>query len=79
MGPVNGMMLSIVVDAHSKLIEAIPTRNATIEATIAALRLLFAAQGLPEVLVSENGTLFTPLKFLTFCNMNGIRHLRIPP
>ena len=73
------MMLLIVVDAHSKQIEAIPTRNATTEATIAALRLLFAAQGLPEVLVSDSGTPFTALEFRTFCNMNGIRHLRIPP
>jgi hypothetical protein len=56
-------MLLIVVDAHSKWIDVTPVRNATTEATIASLRLLFAAQGLPEVLISNNGT---PLKDSNF-------------
>ena len=56
-----------------------PTRNATTEATIAALRLLFAAQGQLEVLFSDNRIPFTALEFRTFCDMNGIRHLRILP
>ena len=73
------MMLLIVVDAHSKWIEAIPTRNARTEAIIAALCFLFAAQGLLELLVSGNGIPFTALELRTFCDMNGIRHLRIPP
>jgi transposase InsO family protein len=72
-------MLLIVVDAHSKWIDITPVRNATTEATIASLRLLFAAQGLPEVLISDNGTPFTSAEFDVFCKRNGIRHLRIPP
>jgi transposase InsO family protein len=78
-GPVEGLMLLIVVDAHSKWIEALPMRQATSQSTITALRLLFATHGIPEVLVSDNGTCFTSAEFMTFCEMNKIRHLRIPP
>jgi hypothetical protein len=78
-GPINVLMLLIAVDAHSKWIDVTPVRNATTEATIASLRLLFAAQGLPEVLISDNGALFTSAEFDVFCKRNGIRHLRIPP
>lgn len=72
-------MLLIVVDAHSKWIEALPMRQATSQSTITAPRLLFATHGIPEVLVSDNGTCFTSAEFTTFCEMNKIRHLRIPP
>ena len=49
------------------------------EATTSALRHIFATRGLPEVIVSDNGSPFTAAEFENFCKMNGIRHLRTPP
>ena len=46
----------IVVDAHSKWIEAIHVRRATASSTVIALRRLFATHGIPETLVTDNGT-----------------------
>ncbi|UYV84327.1 K02A2.6-like [Cordylochernes scorpioides] len=53
--------LLIVVDSHSKWIEAIPMRETTTRKTIEQLRRLFSSYGLPEELVSDNGPQFTVL------------------
>ena len=78
-GPVDGVMLLVLIDAHSKWLEAVPVQRATAEATTSALRHIFATHGLPEVIVSDNGSPFTAAEFENFCKMNGIRHLRTPP
>lgn len=49
----------IVVDAHSKWLEVIPMKSTTTEKTLEVLHNLFAAYGLPEQLVSDNGPQFT--------------------
>ena len=72
-------MLLVLIDAHSKWLEAVPVVRATAEATTSALRHIFATHGLPEVIVSDNGSQFTAAEFENFCKMNGIRHLRTPP
>ncbi|UYV72010.1 K02A2.6-like [Cordylochernes scorpioides] len=51
--------LLIVVDSHSKLIEAFPMREITSAKTIEQLRRLFSSYGLPEEIVSDNGLQFT--------------------
>jgi transposase InsO family protein len=78
-GPIDGKWLLIIIDAHSKWIEAVPVSHATAESTVTSLRHIFASHGLPEVIVSDNGTPFTSLVFAKFCKNNGIRHLRSPP
>lgn len=78
-GPVEGKMLLIIVDAHSKYIDAHVMSSATTTATIRKLRQTFATHGLPCTLVSDNGTAFTSQEFQTFCNMNGIKHVRSSP
>ena len=40
---------------------------------------MFVRFGLPEVLVSDNGTCFTSSDFSEFTSRNGIKHLRIAP
>ena len=40
---------------------------------------MFAAHGLPDILVSDNGTAFTSTEFMTFTKRNGIRHIRTAP
>ena len=51
----------------------------TITATIRRLNELFAQFGVPEVLVSDNGSQFTSNEFAEFFKQNAIKHLRSPP
>ncbi|KAL5515075.1 hypothetical protein EMCRGX_G000193 [Ephydatia muelleri] len=46
---------------------------------IRVLRQVFSCHGLPEVLVSDNGTAFTSTEFQTFVQRNGFRHIRSAP
>ena len=78
-GPVDGRMLLIIVDAHSKWPEVIPMSSTTSQATIRALRQLFAAHGLPQQLVSDNGPQFSSEEFATFLAKNGVKHIRSSP
>ena len=66
-GPVFGYYFLIVIDAHSKWIEAYPMKSITSAATIEKLRVLFAQFGIPEMIVSDNGTNFTSGEFQQFC------------
>ena len=47
---------------------------ATSRSTISVLRTIFASHGLPEILVSDNGTAFTSSELGIFLRQNGIRH-----
>ena len=69
----------VIIDAHSKWIDATPLRSATTRTTIEVLRRFFANFGLPEELVSDNGPQFTSQEFRKFCSNNGIQHCLIPP
>ena len=46
---------------------------------IRELRKLFAAYGLPEQLVSDNGPQFTSSDFAMFLKQNGVKHVRSAP
>ena len=72
-------MLLVVIDAHSKWIEAIPLKTANALTTIRQLRKLFAQFGIPNTLVSDNGPQFAAVEFHEFCHLNGIRHTRVAP
>ena len=58
-GPIDNKMVFVVVDAHSKWIEAVPTTSSTSWATISILRQLFASHGVPDTLVTDDGPCFT--------------------
>ena len=72
-------MYLVVVDAYSKWMEVIMMTSTTSERTITELRKLFAAHGLPEQLVSDNGPQFTSVEFDVFLKANGIRHICSAP
>ena len=72
-GPFMDRMFLIVVDAHSKWLEVFPMKTATSE-TIEALRRLFSQFGLPEHIVTDNGSQFTSAQFKSFLVKNNIRH-----
>ena len=78
-GPVDGKMLLVIIDAHSKWLEVLITQKSTSTATIEKLREVFATHGLPHTLVSDNGPCFTSEEFATFMKMNAINHIRGAP
>ena len=78
-GPFMGKMFLLVVDTHSKWMEVAVVTSATTQSTIEKLRVMFATHGLPDILVSDNGTAFTSTEFMTFTKRNGIRHIRTAP
>lgn len=80
-GPVQGknLMILVLIDAHSKWIEAICTPNATSVAVIEELRTLFAQFRLPKTVVTDNGTCFVSAEIETFFKNNGIKHLTSAP
>ena len=78
-GPFQGKMLLVVVDAHSKWIEVSIVNSATSAITIQKLRSMFATHGLPRVVVSDNGSVFTSSEFQQFMIKNGINHIRTAP
>ena len=78
-GPIKGKMILVIVDAHSKWIEALTVNAATSNATIGKLQSVFTTHGLPEVIVSDNGTAFSSEEFKAFVQKNGIRHLTSAP
>ena len=77
-GPTEGKMILVVVDAYSKWIEAKVVTSATTQVTIEQLRGLFAIHGLPETIVSDNGTCFTSAAFKQFVTRNNIQHISSP-
>ncbi|XP_063049093.1 uncharacterized protein K02A2.6-like [Engraulis encrasicolus] len=78
-GPFLGKMFLIIVDAHSKWIDVYQTNSATSQVTIEKLRQCFSTHGLPQTLVSDNGTCFTSQEFETFLKQNGIQHKTSAP
>ena len=61
----------VTVDAQSKWIED----NATSTGTIRKLRQMFATYGIPETIVSDNGSVFTSKEFQQFVKLNSIKHV----
>ena len=78
-GPYLGSQFLIVIDSHSKWIEVEKVISTATEPTIRALQRMFATHGLPDTIVSDNGTAFTSEQFQKFCKCNGIRHVRSAP
>ena len=78
-GPYQGNMLLVIVDAFTKWLEVHVMNSSTAEATVEKLRTTFATFGIPETVVSDNGTCFVSEVFQTFMSRNGIRHIKVAP
>ena len=63
----------VTVDAHCKWIEADIVNSAT------STRQMFATHGIPETIVSNNGSVFISREFQQFAKLNGIKHSTISP
>lgn len=78
-GPFHGKLFLIVIDAHSKWLDVHIVSSTSAECTINKLRSIFATHGLPEQLVSDNGSGFTSEEFKRFLQANGIRQVLVSP
>ena len=74
----DGVYFFVVVDAHSKWPEVFSTSSTTTYKTIEMLSHLFAAYGLPEEIVSDNGPQFVSEEMHHFMKKHGIQHTRVP-
>ena len=72
-------MLLVVVDAFSKWIDVFPVKFASSSATIEKLRTLFANHGIPESIVSDNGSPFTSTEMKEFLTANGVKQITSSP
>ncbi|XP_043916342.1 uncharacterized protein K02A2.6-like [Protopterus annectens] len=78
-GPFMGAMFLIIMDAHSKWMDAYPVKTPTSTTTIECLRKSFSSQGLPETIVSDNASCFMSEEFKGFLEKNGIVHVTSAP
>ena len=78
-GPFQGSMFLVGVDAYSKWPEVRVMSVTTASATLDVLREWFAIHGIPEQLVTDNGTQFTSEAFEIFVKRNGIKYVKSAP
>lgn len=78
-GPFRGHNFLLLVDSFSKWPEVHLMRNTSAEATVKKCREIFATFGLPEMVVTDNGTAFTSNTFRTFLKQNGIQYKTTAP
>lgn len=72
-------MYLIVTDSFRKWPEIFEVSKADTHNTIEKLKETFSRYGLPETIVTDNGTPFTSGEFSEFCELNGIKQLTSPP
>ncbi|XP_062711529.1 uncharacterized protein K02A2.6-like [Aedes albopictus] len=74
-GPIEGEYFLLSIDSHSKWVEIVRTNLIT----ASILRNLFTRLGMPETLVSDNGTQFTSAEFVQLCLESRINRVTIAP
>jgi hypothetical protein len=65
--------LLVVVDKFSKWIEARPITNVPSEEAVSFFTDIMYRFGIPNTIITDNGTQFMGKKFLNFCDDNNIR------
>ena len=78
-GPLYGHMFLVVINAHSKWIEDFKVSSSTSKVKIDKLRMLFAQSGLPETIVTDNGSCFVSEEIEAFLKDSGIKHVTSAP
>jgi len=78
-GPFLGKYFLVVINSHSKWLEVYPVNAATSAVTIDKLRFIFSTHGLPGMVVSDNGLVFTSKEFTDFMTYNGVTHVKSSP
>ncbi|XP_015122715.1 uncharacterized protein K02A2.6-like [Diachasma alloeum] len=78
-GPMAGPTFLIVVDSTTKWLEVKRVSSPNSLNVIKVLRALFATFGIPDTIVSDNGTAFTSEEIKAFYQRNGIKAMYIAP
>jgi len=65
--------LLVAIDKFSKWIEARPITNIRSEQAVLFFTDIIHRFGIPNVIITDNGTQFTGRKFLDFCDQHHIR------
>ncbi|XP_060114074.1 uncharacterized protein K02A2.6-like [Heteronotia binoei] len=78
-GPFQGQIFFILVDAYTKWLEVIPVASTSTAVAIRALRRVLSTHGIPDTIVSDNGTAFTSREFREFLQRYLIHHIRSAP
>lgn len=71
--------LLVIVDYYSNFIEVARLRTVTSNIVIRELKEIFARHGVPDTLVTDNGTQFTAAEFVLFKKMWGFEHITSSP
>ena len=66
-GPFMGKMFLLIINAHSKWMDIHCVNSATSSVTIHKMRSIFSSHGLPEIVVSNNGSNFVSRNLSHFC------------
>ena len=74
-----GEYIMVVTDEFSRFPEVEILTSTSARAVIPKLDAIFARQGIPEVLKSDNGPPFNGLEFKNFADYLGFKHRRITP
>ena len=78
-GPCLDHMYLVLVDAHSKWLDVQIMQSTTSENTVRKLQDIFATHGLPQKIITDNGSVFTSAIFQSFMDRNGIKHICSAP
>eukprot|EP00731_Ephydatia_muelleri_P018868 Em0011g908a len=78
-GPFLGKQFIILVDASTKWLEVGIVASPSSQQAVKFLRSVFSTHGLPDILVSDNGSAFSSSEFEEFVKRNGFRHIRVAP
>lgn len=79
LGPFHGKIYLIITDSYSKWPKIYGMATVHSANTIDKLCDCFARCGLPNTIVSDNGTQFTSIEFVNFCTNNGLIHVTTAP
>ena len=67
------------IDIATRWPEAVAIKSTTTQTVISKLKEIFARQGMPGVLVSDNGPQFSSTMFKDFCRREEIKHMTAAP
>ena len=76
--PLKGYYYLVMVDSFSKWPEIYKCKHPTARNTIKALDEVFSCFGVPNTVVSDNGTMFTGKEFKDYCYSLAIEHIMTP-